>query len=209
MISRNAVHAAVRTPADHFETHSLRLRANQQRGGRWKAKYNLDVPYTLKIRVCDSCYQSDYLTAPDTLNADPTPLGRLARIQSIFMTIGAVIAGIGLVLLTPLAPDISFIGTLKGYWLAFTGAGLLVVLAAWLHQKARQKKLRGELTAKGIDLERLKRTEVRTPLLEREDDPAAIPLEIGFKDENWAQECAAHYQWAIETYSAGGLKGEE
>ena len=162
MISRNAVHAAVRTPADHFETHSLRLRANQQRGGRWKAKYNLDVPYTLKIRVCDSCYQADYLTAPDTLNADPTPLGRLARIQSIFMTIGAVIAGIGLVLLTPLAPDISFIGTLKGYWLAFTGAGLLVVLAAWLHQKARQKKLRAELTAKGIDLERLKRTEVRT-----------------------------------------------
>ncbi len=85
---------------------------------------------------------------------------------------------------------------------------MLLILAVWFHQRVRQKKIIESLTASGIDIENRPRAEIRTPILEDEKDSRAIPLEISICDEQWAFECAAHYNWSTERYTKG-VKGEE
>lgn len=195
--------------AEYFETHRLRLRAGQKPGGYYRPKYRLDKSYLLKVRVCSDCYQADFLTAPEELKADGTPLGRKSRFHSLLLAFGGVIAALGVLLLTPLTPAVGILITLKAFWQLITLAGLVVVLAAWLVQRNQQKKVNAEFAARGITIENRARTEVRTPVLADAGDPASIPLEIGFKDETWARECAQHYQWSIEPYNANLGKGEE
>ena len=195
--------------AERFETHRLRLRAGQKPGGLYKPRYRLDKGYLLKIRICEDCYQADFLTDPDALRADDTQLGRKAGFHSKLLTIGGVIAALGVLLSTPLIPPSGILVTLKFYWQLFTLAGLVLLLIAWLVQRNQQKQVRADLAARGINTDDRPRTQVRTPVLPHATDPALIPLEIGIRDETWAVECAQHYNWASKTYHADLGKGEE
>lgn len=196
-------------PAAHYESHSLRLRIGQKRPGLYRQTYRVNQAYRLKIRVCETCYRADFLTSIEELEKDDSRLGRLARTYARAFSIGGVIAGIGLLLMTNLIPADSALGGVKLFWPYVTGAGGVIILTAWLHQRYRMRRILEELEAAGITPASRPRAEVRTPILENENDPQAVTLEISMRDEAWLAESAAHYNFAVEDFIPGIKKGEE
>jgi hypothetical protein len=184
-------------PADHYETHKLRLRISPQKRNLYGQRFKINRKYYLRLRVCENCYQADFAVVPEEFEKDDTALGRLARLHSRVYTVGALIACAGLLLMTDLVSATSVPGNIKLYWPYITGAGGVLILGTWLHQRTRQRRVLEALEEKGINPAQHPRTEVRTPVLEDENDPNAIPLQIRLTDETWAAECAARYNWAI------------
>ena len=186
------------TPANQFETHRLKFRAGYNTTHLYGKKYKVSKNYNLKIRICESCYHANYLSHPETMDRDATALGRSARIHSVLWLIGGMTAGLGLLLLTPLVPQVSFLGTLKSYWHLVTAGGVFVLLVAWLIQKNMQRKVFANLTEAKYDFDHLQRAEARTPILENADSNNGIALEIGLDNEEWGRECAEHAGWHSE-----------
>lgn len=197
------------TPAEFFATHRLKLRAGRKRPGLYRPRFALDKKYTVKIRVCESCYQSDFLTDPESFDRDPTPLGRQARMNFFGYMIGALVAAVGLLLLTNILPDLGVTADLKKYWRIPAIVGLLIIGVFWLLQKQQQKKVREWLAARNFDPTQSRRADARIIVVDSIDDPAAIPLEIGFENEQWAEDCAKRNRWAIETYTTSKPSGDE
>jgi len=100
--------------------------------------------------------------------------------------------------MTNLIPAGSVLGGIKPYWPYLTALGGLIILGVWLHQRSRQRRILESLEHAGIDPTQRPRAEVRTPVLENEEDPGAIPLQIKMKDEEWAAACATRYNWKVE-----------
>jgi len=195
--------------ADYFESHRLQLRAGRKRPGLYRAKYQISKKYQLKIKVCETCYQAGYLADPDAFDRDPTPLGHLARLFSAGYMVGAVIAAVGLLLLSGLLPDVGLSGDFEKYWKFLAGLGLVVIVAVWLLQRQQQNKIRSMLTVRGLNLEKPLRADVFTPVVETIDNPQAAALTIGLINEQWAQECAKHYGWISQSYEPGEKRGIE
>lgn len=196
-------------PADHFESHNLKLRIGRKRPGLYRQTYRVNQPYRLKIRVCENCYRADFVTSIEEQEKDDTATGRLARAYNIAYTIGGAVASAGLLLMTEFIRSSSALGWLKAYWPYIVGIGGLIIISTWLHQRYRMRKILEELESAGINPGLTPRAEVRTPVLDVGSDPLAIPLEISIHDEAWAAECAAHYQFETKVYTPGVFKGEE
>lgn len=190
-------------PAAQYETHKLRLRIGANKPGLYRQTYKYSAVYHLRIKVCPSCYQSDFATSPEEFEKDNTDLGRLARTYARLYTIGAIIACLGLVLMTNLVPSTSSLGGIKPYWPFITGPGMLVVLGTWLHHRLRARRILESLDSSGHDPAQYPRAVIHTRVLENDQDPQAIALEITLRDETWATECAARYNWAIENMHEG------
>lgn len=188
-------------PAEHFETHKLRLRIGPKKRSLYGQSFKINRTYYLRLRLCENCYQADFSFVPEEFEKDDSALGRLARLHSRVYTVGALIACAGLLLMTSLVPEASALGGAKLYWPYITGAGGMLILGTWLHQRTRQRRILESLEKKGFDPVQHPRTEVRTPVLEDENDPNAVPLQIRLIDEKWAAECAERYNWA--TYNEG------
>ncbi len=196
-------------PADLYETHSLRLRIGRKRPGLYRQTYRVNQSYNLKIRVCETCYRSDFVTSIEDQEKDDTATGRMARLYNRAYTIGGVIACTGMLLMTNIVSPGSALGGVKTYWPYLVGAGGFIILAAWLHQRYRMRRMIEELEAAGITIESRPRARVRTPVLDDENDSKAVALEISIHDETWAAECAAHYDLRTEVSTTGFYQGEE
>ncbi len=196
-------------PAAHYESHSLRLRIGQKRPGLYRQRYRLNQAYRLRIRICEICYRTDFVTSIEELEKDDTRLGRLARTYARAFSIGGVIAGFGLLLMTNLIPADSALGGVKLNWPFITGAGGAIILMAWLHQRDRMRRILEELEAAGTTPASRPRAEVRTPVLDNDNDPQAVTLEVTMRDEAWLVESAAHYNFPIEEFNPVIKEGEE
>lgn len=196
-------------PAERFENHNLALRIGRKRRGLYRQRYRVSQPYRLKLRLCETCYRIDFVTSMEELEKDNTAQGRLARLYHRVYTFGAIIAGAGLLLMTSLIPENSVLGGIKLYWPYIIGIGGFIIMAVWLHQRSSMRKAMEELESHGIALESRPRAEVRTPVLDDENDPLAVPLEIHIHDETWAAECAAYFNLETIEYTPGVFKGEE
>ncbi len=62
------------------------------------------------------------------------------------------------------------------------------------------RKIMEALEGAGITITSRPRAEVRTPVLDNENDPQAVPLEVSLHDEAWLAECAAHNNFTTEDY---------
>ena len=194
--------------ANFYETHLLRLRIGAKKPGLYRQSFRINQPYRLRIRICQTCYQADFVTDAETMEHDQTSLGKLARIYARLYTIGAIIACGGLLLMTNIIPATGAAGAIKPAWPYLVAVGGAIVLGVWLHQRNRQRQLLARLNKSGVELARRPRAEVRTPILAEENDPLAIPLEIRMQDEQWAGECAIYYHWEYEPDSTTPPKGE-
>ena len=196
-------------PADYYESHNLRLRIGRKRPGLYRQAYRINQPYRLQIRICETCYRADFTTNIEEMEKDATPQGKLARLYRRVYTIGGAVACLGLFLMTNFIHPDSNLGNLKMYWPYIVGAGGFIIIAAWLHQRYRMSQVRDELEAAGVSLESRLRADVHTPVLDDDQDPRGIPLEIGFRNDAWAEECAAHYNFTTEGYTPGIKIGDE
>ncbi|KAF0112246.1 MAG: Uncharacterized protein FD147_307 [Chloroflexi bacterium] len=185
-------------PADFFESHRLKFRAGYQKTHIFGKKYKVENNYTLKIRVCETCYQADYLTNPEMLDRDATTQGRIAKFHSIAWTLGGLLAAAGFLLLTPIIPDTPALKPFKDLWQAPVAVGVLVLFLTWLSQRKQQSLILHALDSAGKDIRSYSRAEVRTPILADENDLSAVALEIKFDNEVWAMETAAIHHWLTE-----------
>jgi hypothetical protein len=177
-------------PADYYENHRLHFRAGFRNTHLYGKRYTIDKSYALKIKVCESCYRSDFLIAPEAINHDNTPLGKVARLHSIGWSTGTLISAIGFLFLTPFIPSIGMLALIKNYWEIPVGLGVLVLMATWLSQRSQQRKVRREIEATQPGFKFHPRAEVRTPILTGADDKNGIALEIKIENETWALESA-------------------
>lgn len=184
-------------PAAEYETHKLRLRIGAKKPGLYRQTYQYSRVYHLRIRVCSTCYQADFAASPEEFEKDQTSLGRLARLYARLYTIGAIIAAVGLLLMTNLVTAASSLGAFKPYWPYITGPGMLLIFATWFHHRVRSRRILDALEATGFDPDLHPRASVSTPVLENDSDAQAVPLEITLNDTDWAAECAARYNWSI------------
>jgi hypothetical protein len=187
-----------RAPADYFENHRLKFRAGYTNTHLLGKRYANSHDYTLKLRVCETCYQTDYLTAPETLDRDVTPLGRIARLHTTARMLGSLFAAAGFLLLTPIIPGTPALLPIKALWQIPVALGVVTLMLAWLSQRAQQGKVTKALHESGQWLTPVPRAEVRTPILPDAQDGSAIALEIKLENEAWALESAEVKGWQAE-----------
>ncbi|MCX6056439.1 MAG: hypothetical protein NTZ74_16310 [Chloroflexi bacterium] len=188
-------------PAEYLETHRLKFRVGYQKTHLYGKKYHLTSNYLLKIRVCESCYLSDYLTHPETLDRDETPQGRIARIHTTSWTLGSLLSAAGFLLLTPIIPEIPAFQLIKTLWQIPVILGVLTLLLTWLSQRKQQILVLKKLEKYEKDLKTYARAEVRTPILSDINDMDAIAVEIRLDNDRWATETADFHLWSAEAFT--------
>lgn len=189
-----------RTPANFNESHRLKLRAGLKHNPLPGRRYKMERDYRLKLRVCERCYNMNYLQAPETLAEDANPLGRLARMQDFLRMLGGIIAGLGFLFLTPFIPDTAALLPIKARWWIPLSAGVGLVLLGLASQVLAQMKLRRQLESAGEFDPALNRAEVRTPLYAVPSDESQVALEVKVENEDWMKECAAFYHYHLEEF---------
>ena len=194
------------SPADYYEVHRLFFQAGQKKYRRFGRKYEIDQDYRLKINICETCYQTDFLTHPETLDRNGSTLGRIVRFHSITWMLGALMAGIGFLLLTPIVPDTAAFHPIKSFWQFPVAMGAVVLLLTWLSQKKYQTQTMRALEKKKPGFFRKTRAMTKTPILESNQDLSSTALEITMDNELWAEQVAAIHGWSIEkTASSAGI----
>lgn len=189
------------SPAGYFEVHRLHYRIGFKHSHLYGKKYRISKNYLLKIAVCERCYKSDFLTHPELLDQNKTPLARISRFHSTAWTIGALLACCGFLLLTPIIPQSGILITIKQMWQVPVIMGVIVLFLTWLSQKKYQTKVLHEMEATHPGFRSLRRAEVHTYVLRDEEDPSATALEIHLDNKEWAEECANLHHWKFELTS--------
>jgi hypothetical protein len=189
-----------RTPAGFNENHRLKLRAGLKHNPLPGRRYKMERNYQLKLRVCERCYHMNYLQAPETLADDDNPLGQLARVQNFLRMLGGIIAGLGLLFLTPFIPATTALIPIKTHWWIPMSAGVGLVLLGLASQVWAQMKLRRQLESAGEFDPALERAEVRTPLYADPLDENQVALEVKIENESWSKECATFYHYHLEEF---------
>jgi hypothetical protein len=187
-----------RTPADFFESHRLKLNIGHRSTHLLGKKFSFSKKYVLKIRVCESCYQSDFLTHPEALKDDKTSLGRVSKAQSLAWTAGSLLAGVGFLLLTPLVPDLPGLQSLKVAWRLPVIAGVLVLLLAWLYQRKQQGIVLSQLEKNTPHFQPHPRAIVESRIVSSSNTLDEIALGITFENQAWAAETAGIYHLKTE-----------
>jgi len=185
------------TPASFYEVHRLQYRIGKLKHLYGK-KYRISKDYRLKLSVCETCFQSDFLTHPEVMDRDKSPLSKIARFHSIAWTIGGLMAGCGFLLLTPIVPKTGVLSSLRQIWQAPVIMGVIVLLLTWLSQKKYQSKVLRAIEEVNPSFQPLARAEVRPNVLLNEEDSTATALEIILNNETWAESCAREHHWQFK-----------
>lgn len=189
------------SPADFFELHRLHYRVGFKLNHLYGKKYRISKQYQVKLKVCETCFQSDFLTHPDLMDNDRSPLARIARFHSTAWTIGGLLAAFGFILLTPIIPQNGILSTIKQLWQVPVIMGVIVLFLAWLSQKKYQSKVLQAIEKANPGFQPQPRTEVHTYVLLNEEDSSATALEIILINEKWGNECASQHNWHHEQIS--------
>lgn len=187
------------SPAEFYEIHRISLHIGAKKNRLVSKKYDISRSFKLKINVCETCYQSDFLSHPEKLDRNGSRLSRIALFHSVTWALGGFFAGCGFLLLTPLVPDTGVLQSIKSIWQIPILVGILVLLLTWFSQKKYQNKVLQELERSTPNFHPRKRAEVNAPILESSKDLSITALEITMENEPWAMETAKSHGWMYET----------
>jgi len=183
------------SPAEYDEIHRLNYRVGFRSTHLYGKKYKISKDYRLKLKVCDTCFQSDFLTHPELMDHNNSPLARIARFHSIAWSIGGLLAAFGFLLLTPIVPQVGILISVKQMWQIPVILGVLVLFLTWLSQRKYQSKVLREIEKRNPTFKPLARAELHTYVLQDEEDATITALEVILLNESWAEECAEQHQW--------------
>jgi len=132
-------------PAPCFETHPITVKIRRIAHRQLGTKYRSETHLLVRLPLCETCYQKSYLSDPDALRYDDTVPGKEVRQREKLANAGGLIAGIGILLLTPFIPESGFLAVLKSNWSVFLIIGVLLLLLTWILLKRAQAKVRKSL----------------------------------------------------------------
>jgi len=193
-----------RSPASFFEVHKAYYRVGKLPNRLYGKKFKFSKSFKLKIGICETCYQTDYLTHPDRLDRNGSSLAKISSFHSATWMIGVLLAAFGFILLTPIVPEIGVLTTLKQSWQIPVGVGVIVLLLTWLSQKKYQNKVLQELETSAPGFMKRSRASITTLVLENETDLSMPALEVSFENEDWAVELAEVHHWQHIRVDAAG-----
>jgi len=183
------------SPADFFEIHRLIYRVGFRSTHLYGKRYKISSDYQLKLKVCETCFQSDFLTHPELMDDDKSPLARITRFYSTAWSIGGLLAAVGFLLLTPIIPQIGILKLIKQLWQLPVILGVLVLFLTWLSQRKYQSKVLREIEDRNPGFRPLPRAEMHPFVLRDEEDLTLTALEVVLINEPWAKACAQKNQW--------------
>jgi len=187
------------SPADHYESHHLKYRVGMKKNRIYSNKFEFSRSYWLKIAICESCYQSDFLLHPDLLDRDGSPLARVVQFHSTTSMLGGLLAALGFLLLTPFIPETGLLAPLKQIWQLPVVIGVIALLLSWLSQRKYHNRVLTEFEKNYPGIQSHARAGVITRVVKNEKDASEIILEIDMENESWAIEAAKAHNWSYET----------
>jgi hypothetical protein len=185
-------------PAPCFETHPTTVKIRRIAHRQVGTKYRSETHLLVRLPLCETCYQKSYLSDPDSLRYDDTPLGKEVRQREKLSNAGGLIAGLGILLLTPFVPESGFLAVLKSNWSVFLILGILLLLITWVLLKRSQARVRKSLEEQNGDSLTYPPADVWSRSIEGEPDPASIALEISLENENWLADFGRLNGWRLE-----------
>ena len=185
-------------PAAFFETHRVSIKTGKIPYRTISKKYRSEKHVLVRLPLCETCYLKGYLASPDSYVNDTTALGEEARRSEKLSNVGGIIAGIGILLITPLIPAAGFLAALKSYWYVLLGGGVLLLIITWVLQRRSQAGVRKTLEQQGTDLSIFPQADVWPDAVAGELDPASIVLQVAMENESWMADCSRLNGWRLE-----------
>ncbi len=185
-------------PAEYYETHVVRLRANRIPHRSIGRKFRTEKKLIVRLPLCRACYLNDYLTSPDAYTHDDTPLGKEARRTTLLSNISGFTASIGILLITPFIPALGILAFIKSYWYVLVSLGFVILAVAWLLQRRSMQAVRAELASLRPGGSKYPRALVWNTPVEGDLESGSVILEMNIENETWAGDCARMNVWRIE-----------
>ncbi|MEA5078042.1 MAG: hypothetical protein VB013_05680 [Anaerolineaceae bacterium] len=190
--------------APFFESHPLHYRADLMPNRTVAHRYRINRSFSLRLPLCETCYRANFIEDPESLTADDTPLGKLARVRSACIKIAAGIALVGFVLLMGIIP----LTTLPFLWLyvILVGVGLLAIVFG--ATALMGKRMRSTLPGNDYNI-RYPRAIVYEAIETEKPAPGKTAVFLRLKNETWARECAEKHHWKTGSTDSPSEKESE
>lgn len=194
-------------PANFFETHPLRYKAGMIRYSSINRKYRTNIAFRLRLPLCETCYQVNFLENPDSVDQDKTPLGEIAKWRSIGIKIAALIACFAFILLMKFIPLPAAVSSITYLWLYLIGLSsvLFAIVFGLTHIKNQNIKKRLASANFNVKLHRAIAYEAIQGEDAQPDNPAVF---VTLENNAWAKDCADIYGWNFELTDSPSEKEE-
>ena len=185
-------------PAPMVETHVVTIKADHIPHRTLGTRYQTQTRIVVRLPLCEACYLKEYLIAPDSYTKDSSDLGAQSRIRDRLANIGGGLAGLGILLLTPLLPGVGLLDIFKSYWYILMVIGVALLIITWVMQRSAQSKVRRELEALNAEPGQYPRADVWSEAVENPEDLSAPAVRMILKNEDWMEDCARLNGWRVE-----------
>jgi hypothetical protein len=183
--------------AKQFESHPLKYEAGMIGVRQFTRKYRHNIKLRIRLPLCETCYQANFIEDPNTCSLDPNPLGKAARWMSIGIKAGSVVAGLAFILLMKVIPIPSTIPWIQSLWSILIGLALLIYAIVFGVTELTNRKLRLGLNERGYNA-RLHRAEIYVKMQLEDPQPEDEAVVINMQNDDWAEECAYNHGWIFE-----------
>ena len=184
-------------PAAFLETHPLRYKADLVPNRTIDRKFRTNISFKLRLPLCETCYQVNFIENPDSVVHDQTPLGQFSRARSIGIKVASSVAGIAFILLMKIMPLQSVIAASPNLWLYFIAAALVLFAITFGSTFLKNQSIKSSLTSSDFKVKLHRAVAYETIQIEtaQPDDPAVF---VTLENDQWAKECAEKNGWELE-----------
>jgi hypothetical protein len=184
-------------PANYYETHQVKYEAGLINNRTFTKKFRTSKKISLRLPLCEACYQANFIENPDSCVKDQNKLGKIAHWHSVCFTTSSLVTGLAFILLMKVIPLPAEFPWLQFLWLMLIGMALLIFAISFGLLQLKNHQLRSSLKELNYDFQ-LHRAEVFAKM--QKDDPQADDVAVTalLQNEDWAQECGDHYGWVCE-----------
>ena len=190
-------------PASQFESHFVKYEAGINPTRQITNKFHIRVRVHLRLPVCESCYQANFIEDADSCKLDENDLGKIAKWRARAINIISVFTGIAFILLMKIIPLPANVMWLQYLWLILVGAALFFYGILFGLMELKNRKLREQLSQSGFDFSS-RRAEVFAVKQLENPNPEDVAVTVALKNEPWAEACAGHFGWEFEKITPEG-----
>lgn len=180
--------------APYFETHNLKYRAGFVRNRTFSRKFQTIISLSLRLPLCEPCYQKNFIEAPETMDKDRNKIARSARWRSFGIGLASIFTGFAFILLMKIVSLPSLISPENDLWLYLIGIAVFIYGFTFGLVEVKNRQLKRSLLADNYDLS-LHRATAEAALQAEPPNPEDIAVTIKLENDSWAGECASNYGW--------------
>lgn len=184
-------------PAVFFETHFVKYEAGLVNNRRITKNFRTSARVSLRLPLCESCYQKNFTEDPDTCRNDGNSFARIARWRKLGINFGSVFAGVAFVLLMKVIPLPESVPWLKFLWMILVLIAMGIYAVTFGLVELKNRRLLEQLRAKKFDFS-LRRAEVFAVRQMEDPEPDDVAVTVALKNDAWANECAGQHGWSCD-----------